>query len=30
MAPGDIVMRAIVSLDGRSVGRAIQTLRKAK
>ena len=30
MPPGDIVMRAIVSIDGKSVGRALRTLRKAK
>jgi hypothetical protein len=29
LAPGDYVVRAIVSLDGRPVGRATRTLRKA-
>ena len=30
MPPGDLVMRAIVSLDGKPVGRAVRTLRKVK
>lgn len=30
MPPGDLVMRAIVSLDGKPVGRAQHTLRKSK
>ena len=30
MPPGDIVMRAIVSVGGKPVGRAIRTLRKSK
>jgi hypothetical protein len=29
LAPGDYVVKAIVSLDGRPVGRATRTLRKA-
>ena len=30
MPPGDLVMRAIVSLDGKPVGRALRTVRKVK
>jgi hypothetical protein len=30
LAPGDYLMRAIVSLDGKPVGRVVRTLRKAK
>ena len=30
MPPGDLVMRAIVSLDGKPIGRAVRTLRKVK
>ena len=30
MPPGDLVMRVIVSLDGKPVGRAVRTLRKVK
>jgi len=28
LAPGDYVMRALVSVNGKSAGRVIQTLRK--
>lgn len=30
LPPGDIVMRATVSMDGKPVGRAVRTLRKVK
>jgi hypothetical protein len=30
LSPGDIVVRAVVSLDGKPIGRVVQTLRKAK
>ncbi len=30
LAPGDYIMRAIVTLDGKPVGRVVRTLRKAR
>ena len=30
LSPRDIVVRAVVSLDGKPIGRVVQTLRKAK
>jgi hypothetical protein len=30
LAPGDYLMRAVVSLDGKPVGRVVRTLRKSK
>jgi hypothetical protein len=30
LAPGDYLMRAVVSLDGKPVGRVVRTLRKTQ
>jgi len=30
LAPGDYLMRAVVSLDGKPVGKVVRTLRKSK
>ena len=30
LAPGDYLMRAVVSLDGKPVGKVVRTLRKSQ